>query len=166
MRRLATLVIGVLPQFSVATLADEFSITGEYRGMYACDSTTAGVPSSWARPMTASIVQDGDHFNVDLKYTDEQELGHEYSLYRGQLAEPTQGDLLSGYFVACGGTFPSQELARIFPAATGGETFSMAIDSVWVSDQVPNIPGLTVQSCKWSLTRVSTDASDVRPCEQ
>ena len=79
---------------------------------------------------------------------------------------PPDGKLLSGYFGACGGTFPSKELARIFPSATTTSPFAMSITSVWASDKVPNIPGLTVQTCKWSLTRKSTETPVVRPCER
>ena len=164
MRRLAAL--GLLIALTSAAQAEDFLLTGSYQGLYACDSTTAGVPSSWARPMEAAIVQDGDRFNIDLRYVDHRELGKEYSLYAGQLALSPSGGILSGYFGACGGTFPSRELARIFPAATASTPFSMAITSVWISDRVPNIPGLIVQSCTWSLTRTSTDTPTVRPCER
>ena len=163
MRKLVAL--GLLVALATAAQAEDFSLTGSYEGLYACDSTTAGVPSSWARPMEAAIVQDGDKLNIDLRYVDHQELGKEYSLYVGQLALSPSGEILSGYFGACGGTFPSRELARIFPAATGSTPFSMAITSVWVSDTGPNIPGLIVQTCTWSLTRKSTETPTVRPCE-
>ena len=111
-------------------------------------------------------MQKGDKFTIDLTYTDKQELGSEYSLYAGELAISPSGAILSGYFRACGGTFPAQEIARIFPAATGAAPFSMSITSVWVSDSVPNLPGLTTQTCKWSLTRKSTETPVVRPCEK
>ncbi len=147
-----------------AAMAEGFSLTGRYEGRYACDSTTAGVPSSWSRPMAAGIVQDGDTFTIDLTYTDKQELGSEYSLYSGMMSLNPDGSLVSGYFEACGGSFPSKELARFFPAGTATDPFSVSITSVWASDVVPNVPGLTVQSCVWSLTRVSTEAPKVRPC--
>jgi len=144
--------------------AEDFSMTGQYQGMYACDSTTAGVPGSWARPMTAGIVQDGTAIRIDLSYDDEAEEGHEYSLYAGEIAASPDGSIVVGYFGACGGTFPSLELVRIFPAATATTPFQFAANGVWVSSTVPNIPGLTVQSCTWSLTRTSTETPTVRPC--
>jgi len=147
-----------------AASAEGFSLTGQYEGVYACDSTTGGVPSSWSDPMSAGIVQDGDRISIDLLYTDKQELGAEYSLYTGSVALDPGGTLVSGYFEACGGTFPSKELARIFPASTD-TSFSFAVTSVWASDQVPNLPGLTVQTCTWSLKRVSTETPTVRPCQ-
>jgi hypothetical protein len=161
-------VCGCLPlvAMTIAAQADDFSLTGSYEGLYACDSTTGGVPSTWARPMEAGVIQDGDKFTIDLRYTDRKELGGEYSLYAGQLALSPSGEILSGYFGACSGTFPSKELARIFPAATASVPFSMSITSIWASDSVPNTPGLTVQTCKWSLTRKSTQTPVVRPCVQ
>ncbi len=164
MRKLAAL--GMLVVLTSVAQAENFSLTGSYEGLYACDSTTAGVPSTWARPLSAKIVQEGDKFTIDLEYTDLRERGNEYSLYAGQLALSPSGKLLSGYFGACGGTFPSREIARIFPSATAASPFAMSITSVWVSDKVPNIPGLTVQTCKWSLTRKSTEKPVVRPCER
>ncbi len=155
------LVFGLLAQ---AAYADSFSLTGQYEGRYACDSTTAGVPSSWSDPMRAGIVQDGKRISIDLRYTDNQELGAEYSLYTGSIALTPDGTLVSGYFEACGGTFPSKELARFFPASTSTTPLSLSITSVWASDQVPNLPGLTVQTCIWSLTRVSEETPKVRPC--
>ncbi|WP_170552648.1 hypothetical protein [Ruegeria atlantica] len=147
-----------------AAYAEGFSLTGQYEGRYACDSTTGGVPSSWSDPMSAGIVQDGDRISIDLRYTDKQELGAEYSLYTGSVVLNPEGTLVSGYFEACGGTFPSKELARFFPAAAN-TPFSFSVTSVWASDQVPNLPGLTVQTCTWSLQRVSTETPTVRPCE-
>ncbi|MEX0349780.1 MAG: hypothetical protein AB3N15_10195 [Paracoccaceae bacterium] len=148
-----------------AAQAEGFSLTGSYKGLYACDSTTAGVPSSWARPMAAGIVQDGEHFTMQVVYSDKLESPDaEYSLYSGMLALSQGNKLASGYFEACGGSFPSKELGRFFPAATDTSDFSVTIDSVWASDQVPHLPGLTVQTCRWSLTRVATDAPTIRQC--
>ena len=155
----------VMGQFIHAVHAEGFSLTGQYEGRYACDSTTAGVPSSWSDPMSAGIVQGGDKISIDLRYTDTQELGAEYSLYSGSIALTPDGTLVSGYFEACGGTFPSKELARFFPASTTSAPFSLSVTSVWASDQVPNIPGLTVQTCIWSLTRVSTETPKIRACD-
>lgn len=144
--------------------SESFSLTGQYEGRYACDSTTAGVPSSWSDPMQAGIIQDGERIFIDLRYTDKQELGAEYSLYAGSIATSADGTLISGYFEACGGTFPSKELARLFPASTANTPFSLSVTSVWASDEVPNIPGLTVQTCIWSLQRVSTERPNIRSC--
>lgn len=158
----AMIVFANLPGTS---LAQDFTLTGKYEGVYACDNTTEGVPSTWSRPMSAGIVQKGDSFSIDLDYTDKQELGAEYSLYTGQYSISPDDTLVSGYFEACGGSFPSKELARFFPSAIMATPFSLSITSVWVSDQVPNMTGLTVQVCKWSLTRVSTETPTIRSCE-
>ncbi|MEM1360245.1 MAG: hypothetical protein AAGF94_00825 [Pseudomonadota bacterium] len=144
--------------------AQDFTLTGKYEGLYACDNTTQGVPSTWSRPMSAGVVQKGDKFTIDLDYTDKQELGEEYSLYTGQFTISPDDTLVSGYFEACGGSFPTKELARFFPSAIMATPFSLSITSVWVSDQVPNMSGLTVQVCKWSLTRISTETPTIRTC--
>ena len=160
------LAVAAIVGTAVTGEADTFSLTGRYEGLYACDSTTASVPSSWARPMSAAIIQNGDNFAMEVTYTDTDENpGTEYSLYTGNTAVSKDNKLTSGYFEACGGTFPSKELARIFPSATNTSGFSVTVDSVWASDKVPNLPGLTVQSCRWSLTRVSTETPEVRKCE-
>ena len=147
--------------------AEDFSLTGTYKGLYACDSTTGGVPSSWARPMTVGIVQKGDGFTMQVTYSDKLESPDaEFSLYAGMVAASLDHKLLSGYFEACGGSFPSKELGRFFPAATDASAFSVTIDSVWASNQVPNMPGLTVQTCRWSLTRLSTEIPKLRQCPE
>lgn len=143
---------------------EEFSLTGKYEGLYACDSTTAGVPSTWSRPMSAGIIETDGRIAIDLLYTDKQELGAEYSLYEGQISVSASHGLVSGYFEACGGSFPSKELARIFPSVIDVGDLSFSVTSVWASDEVPNIPGMTVQTCKWSLTRTSTDAPEIQRC--
>jgi len=145
-------------------LADPFSMTGQYDGLYACDSTTDGVPGTWSRPMSAAIVQDGTSIRIDMLYDDAHEGGGEYSLYEGEIAPSPDGSIVTGYVGACGGTFPSLELVRLFPAATATTPFQFAANSIWASSTVPNTPGLTVQSCTWSLTRSSTDTPTVRPC--
>lgn len=146
--------------------AEVFSFTGRYKGVYACDSVQAGVPSGWGRPFTAGIVHNGSTIQIDLRYEDKLEGGPEYSLYRGTISSAPSGDLVVGYFEACGGTFPSRELARIFPAGTRGKPFRFAADSIWVSSQTPNVPGLIVQSCKWTLSRESTRKPAIRTCPE
>lgn len=145
-------------------VAADFSLTGRYEGTIACDSTTAGVPWSWGRPVEVDVVQDGDALQIDFRYVDKHEYGAEYALYRGMATQNADGTVASGYFRACGGTFPAEELVRMFPAGTAGDQFSFAADSIWVSSAVPNLPGLTVQSCRWSLRRTSTATPSVREC--
>lgn len=147
-----------------ANADDIFLMTGSYEGVYACDSTTAGVPSGWGRPMSLAIVQSGDAIRIDLKYEDKNELGAEYSLYTGKVSMTPDGSTINGYFEACGATFPSKELVRIFPASVTATPFQFSAQGVWVSDQVPNMPGLTVQSCTWYLKRISTVLPPVREC--
>lgn len=148
-----------------ASAAADFNLTGTYEGLYVCDSVTAGVPSTWGRPVAVGIVQQGTALRVDLAYTDVDELGREFTVYRGEVSEAQDRSFVTGYFSSCGGTFPARELVRLFPAATNASDFQFAADGVWVSSDVPNIPGLTVQSCKWSLRRISTGTPSIRPCD-
>ena len=158
------LSIGIITMSAPA--AAQFSVTGTYEGLCACDSVTAGVPSTWARPISVTVRQDGSNVRAELRYTDKNELGREYSLYRGKVAESPSQSFVTGYLSSCGGTFPAQELVRLFPAATDAETFAFSADGIWVSSKVPNMPGLTVQSCKWSLRRTSTKPTPIRPCNR
>lgn len=163
-QRIVTVMVGCLVGLP-AVAETPFSMTGQYTGLYACDSTTAGVPASWGRPMTAGIIQTGDSIRIDLIYDDKVESAKpEYSLYRGEVSLSPDGSIVVGYFESCGASFPAKELVRIFPAATEVDDFQFAADGVWTSSQTPNIPGLIVQSCKWSLRRVSTETPTVRPC--
>ncbi|WP_305986110.1 hypothetical protein [Roseibium sp. MMSF_3544] len=146
--------------------ASAFSLTGSYKGVVACESTTAGKSSSWGWNIELLIVQDGDDLRVDYKYVDTAELGNEYTLYNGKATTNSDGSVVSAYFKSCDATFPADELVQMFPTSTASTPFNFAADSIWASDQVPNLPGLTVQSCRWSLTRTSTEAPSVRNCPQ
>jgi hypothetical protein len=108
---------------------EPFSLTGSYEGVFACDDLTEGVPSGLFAPVSVNILQqDGQ---IDLASTYEDLEGPETLLYRGEVRVDSGGDAISGYFAACGGTFPSNELARIFPAATAGNPFRFAADSIF-----------------------------------
>ncbi|MCV0425946.1 MAG: hypothetical protein K5905_10765 [Roseibium sp.] len=147
-----------------ATPAAAFSLTGTYKGVVACDSTTAGEASTWGWNIELLMVQDGADLRVDYKYVDAAELGNEYTLYSGKAAASADGSVISAYFKSCNASFPADELVRIAPTSTKVKDFGFAADSIWASDQVPNLPGLTVQSCRWSLTRTSADVPTVRTC--
>ena len=144
-----------------------FNLTGTYLGYVVCDSTVDGMSSTWGRPIAVSIAEINQNlqyqqtqarsFIAEFNYTDVQELGSEYTVYNGQYAFSPSGEIVNGYFDACGGTFPAKELGRIFPSTTTLDPFSMTVSSVWVSDDVPNLPGLYTQECKWSLTRNETE---------
>lgn len=147
-----------------ASPADAFSLSGKYEGVVACDSTTAGEATTWGWKIELLIVQEGTDLRVDYKYVDTAEYGAQYTLYSGKSALSADGSVISAYFNACDASFPASELVRMAPSATTGKSFSFTADSIWVSDQVPNLPGLTVQSCRWSLNRVSTETPEVRAC--
>ena len=69
-----------------------FSLSGTYDGYYVCDSTVDGVSSTWGRPIAVSISDQQKEnspqqsFTAEFNYTDDQELGSEYTLYNGQYA--------------------------------------------------------------------------------
>ena len=148
----------------IATPAAAFSLSGRYEGVVACDSTTAARAWSWGRTIEVLILQNEAELRVEYKYMDKAELGAEYTLYSGKAAISPDGTVVSAYFNACDASFPALELVRLFPSSTASDPFSFAADSIWVSDQVPNLPGLTVQSCRWSMRRVSSEAPKVRAC--
>ncbi|WP_299473365.1 hypothetical protein [uncultured Roseibium sp.] len=164
--RLSASGLGLLMMTCAILPAGAFSLTGTYKGVVACDSTTAGKASSWGWNIELLIVQDGENLRVDYKYVDTAELGNEYTLYSGKATTSADGSVVSAYFKSCGASFPSDELARMAPTSTAETPFNFAADSIWVSDQVPNLPGLTVQSCRWTLTRSSTETPSVRACPQ
>ncbi len=149
----------------IATPAAAFSLSGRYEGVVACDSTTAGKAWSWGRSIELVILQKEAELLVEYKYTDKAEqAGKEYTLYSGKMTTSSDGSVVSAYFNACEASFPALELVRMFPTSTSNDPFNFAADSVWASDQVPNLPGLTVQSCRWALDRVSSETPTVRPC--
>ncbi|MCP4383439.1 MAG: hypothetical protein GY798_18815 [Hyphomicrobiales bacterium] len=142
-----------------------FSWTGTYDGYFACDKLTDGAPSSFGRPWTIDIVQTGDRIDMTTRTLVDPEKGASTILYRGMVRDSPAGDAVSGYVESCEGTFAYQELVRIFPATTTGETFGFAADTVFVSREVPELEGkLVVQSCKWAMRRVSTEAPAFEPC--
>lgn len=153
----------ILVSFGASATA-AFSLSGRYEGAVACDSTTEGRAWSWGREIALSIVDEGGQLRVEYVYTDKAELGVEFTRYAGQAVTSPDGAVVSGYFRVCDATFPAYELVRLFPTSTANEPFSFAADSIWVSDQVPNLPGLTVQSCKWAMKRVSSETPTVRAC--
>lgn len=155
---------GVLCMPSAPTSAHAFELTGLYEGTTSCDSTTDGDAWSWGSAVRVAIQQDGQDLEIDYQYIDTSEYGKEYALYLGKMAISGDGAIVSGFFAACGGTFPAQELVRMFPTPTKDAPFSFAADSIWVSQAVPNRPGLTVQSCRWALRRVSLDKGPIRAC--
>lgn len=167
MKTLSVLLLYQMAMLLVALMATPvaaFSLSGRYEGVVACDSTTAGNASTWGWRIEVLIVQDDTDLRVEYKYIDKAELGAEYTLYNGKAAMSSDGKVVSAYFNACDASFPALELVRMFPSSTASDPFSFTADSVWISDQVPNLPGLTVQSCRWSLRRVSSKPPRVRSC--
>ena len=150
---------------AAATAAEPFDLTGTYEGFVVCDNVTGGIAGAFGRPMTFAIVQTGDR--IDARNTVEVDPSQEasFTVFRGRAMAGAAGNWVSGYLEVCDSSFPHDEMIRIFPASTTAETFSFAADTVFVSDAVPSMgENLVVESCRWSLTRTSTEKPSFVPC--
>jgi hypothetical protein len=162
---IAAAAAAVLAMATGAAADAPFSWTGTYDGFFVCDKLTDGVASSIGRAWTMDIVQTGDRIDMATRTVVDPAEGTSTILYRGAVQQSPAGDEVSGYVEFCAGTFAYKELVRIFPATTTGETFGFAADTVFVSQEVPGVEGkLVVESCKWAMRRVSTEAPAFDPC--
>jgi hypothetical protein len=161
----ATIAFGATVMIAFdAVGTDRFSITGTYEGVVACDDIIDGLSEGFFSPAVVKIVQHGDE--IDLMHTYENIEGPVSRLYRGSVRTDPGGDTISGFFEACGGSYPARELARIFPASTSDDGFSFSADSVFQSTAVPGVVGqLVVDSCKYALERTSTTRPDIDTCD-
>jgi hypothetical protein len=169
MRTFGLLVVAAglaLPCVSVSARADDpFAWTGSYEGFVTCDDATDGVFATFARPVTARIVQTGDTIVLDLSAVVEASAGVTSTTFRGEVMTDPSGTVSSGYVESCRGSFPHTELARFFPATARTEGFAFSADTIFVSRNVPGEAGrLVVESCRWSLTRISTETPEVGSC--
>lgn len=158
---LGTVFLGaaVLPASSA-----DFTLTGTYEGFFVCDDVTDGQGGAFGRAMTMDVVQSGDRIAMRNTVAVDAGGAESHTLYRGRVAADVGGSV-SGYVEACGGSFPHKELVRIFPASPSREPFSFAADTVFVSEAVPGVGDkLVAESCKWALTRVSTETPKVEAC--
>lgn len=149
---------------SLSASADQrFSMTGTYEGVLACDDIRDGVPSGFSTPAVFKIVQEGSsRIALELNYGEEDDLG--VCLYEGEISLDPGGDAVNGYYEACGGTFESRELARIFPAEAVEESFTFAADSIFQSTESEE-GVLVVQGCKFVFTRVDRSRPQVQRCD-
>ena len=144
--------------------AADVSLTGRYQGFFACDDVADGAGGAFGRAMEMEVVQSGDLIAMRNTVAVDASGPPSHTLYRGRVAADA-GGAISGYAEACGGTFPHEELVRIFPASPSREPFSFAADTVFVSEAVPGMGDkLVVESCKWVLTRVSTEVPQFEAC--
>lgn len=114
--------------------------------------------------MILEVVQTDDR--IDARNTVEvaPSLPPSHTLFRGGVMASPAGHTVSGYVEACDATFPHEEMARIFPASTDREPFGFAAATIFVSQAVPGEEGkLVAESCKWSLTRTSTERPSFEP---
>ncbi len=167
----ATVAFGAVSMIAFGAAAGErhprdsrFSMTGSYEGVFACDDITDGVSSGYAAPATVEIIQTDER--IDLKTTYNDTNGPESLLYRGAVQTNRRHDTLSGFFESCGGTYATRELARIFPTSIQHDGFAFSADSIFQSTAAPGLEGqLVVESCKYVLTRTSTEAPHFDGCD-
>jgi len=75
------------------------------------------------------------------------------------------GDIESGFLEVCRPSFPYKELVRIFPTGTTSDEFGFSADTVFVTERLPGSKGtLVVESCRWSLDRITTEAPEIETC--
>jgi hypothetical protein len=161
---LVSLVAG-MSAGSAALAADAFSLTGTYEGFFVCDNVADGVSGGFGRPMTMEVLQTGDRIDMQNTVALEASGPPSQTRFRGRLAAAASGGgVVAGYAEVCDATFPHKEMVRIFPVSPARQPFSFAADTVFVADSVPGMSGLVVESCKWSLTRVSTDTPRFKAC--
>jgi len=161
----AAVGLALLGTASARSAEDAFSWTGSYQGFVTCDDATGGVFGTFARPVTAGIVQTGEAIVLDLSVVVESDVGVTSTTFRGEVMSSSAGDVSTGYVESCKGSFPHTELARFFPASTRSEGFAFTADTIFVSKDVPGAAGkLVVESCRWSLVRISTEAPEVGGC--
>ena len=142
----------------------DFILTGTYEGFFVCDDVTDGEGGAFGRAMTMEVVQNGDVIAMRNTVAVDASGPASNTLYRGHVAVGDGGSV-SGYAEACGGTFPHKELVRIYPASPSRTPFSFAADTVFVSDAVPGVgEKLVTESCKWALTRASTETPKFETC--
>lgn len=158
--------ICMLLSFPAKSTEEAFSWTGTYEGLFACDDVTNGRASSFGRDMKVEIVQEGEKLTVHTGAVVDDATGTSTSIYTGTVRDSAKGDVSSGYLEVCRSSFPYKELLRIFPATTDRDNFGFAADTIFISESLPGAEGdLVVESCKWSLKRISTDRPDIESCE-
>ena len=145
--------------------AQPASLTGTYEGHFVCDRVISGSAGGFSRQFSAHIRQTGERIDMETFALISPETRGKPSLYAGKLQDSAGGAVVSGYLEACKGRFDYKEMVRIFPATTSGSAFSFAADTIFVSSALPGAEGkLLVESCKWALKRVSSDAPEFETC--
>lgn len=149
---------------TAAVSSERFSMTGTYEGVLACDSVSNGLLDGFSTPGVLKIIQRGSsEISLELKYGDEDD--PTICLYEGATVTDRDGDAVGGYFEACGGTFVSTEVARIFPATRTEDGFNFAADTVFHSTDIDDEGTLLVQGCKFAFTRVDRNRPRIQTCD-
>lgn len=157
--------LAVLAVASSAFASETFSWTGSYQGHVICARVADGMPLNFRRSISADVLQDGDEllFVIGSDFDMGDRVGN--SLYRGLLHRGAAGEADSGFLEACRTSFPYKELVRIFPMAPTQYPFGVVADTIFVSDMMPGAEGnLIVESCRWSLDRVSDQSPEIEGC--
>ncbi len=145
--------------------AEAASWTGEYAGYVICDRLRDGAGSNFGVEVSVGIVHEGDTLHMAVSSTLDGGGRPPSSLYHGLLRRSRSGDVGSGFLEACRPSFPFKEQLRIFPATPSRVGFGFAADSIFISDGMPGGDGeLIVESCKWSLDRISLQAPVIEFC--
>ena len=148
-----------------ASANETFSWSGTYEGFFVCDDVTAGAPGTFGRPLRIRVAQDGDSLTVATEAVVAKTTGESSAVYSGKVIADKTGTMVSGYLEVCWSDFAYSEIMRLFPASTGREPFGFSASTVFVTEALPGAEGdLVVESCMWSMTRVSTEAPDIKSC--
>ena len=150
---------------SLPVAAEPISWTGTYEGHFVCDHINGSAAGGFSRSLQAHVRHDGTRLDVETFAVISPETKGKPSLYSGKVQDIAGGQVMAGYLEACRGRFDYKELVRIFPATRVGQAFSFAADTIFITEALPGAEGrLVVESCKWALKRVSTDAPEFETC--
>ncbi|MEM9360395.1 MAG: hypothetical protein AAGB04_29815 [Pseudomonadota bacterium] len=145
-------------------LADDLSLTGTYSGVVACERTENGLPGIFRLDLDIRVRQSGDRLDVATWTAEDEALQRRTaSLYSGK-AVAANGQV-SGYLTACRPDFEYVETIRILPTVKTQADFGFAADTIFVTESLPGREGhLIVESCRWIMTRNSTDVPEMQTC--
>lgn len=145
-------------------LADDPSLTGNYSGVVACERTENGSPGVFLLNLDIRVRQNGDRLDIATWTAEDEALQRRTaSLYSGKAA--VANGQVSGYVAACRPDFEYIETIRIIPSIETTTDFSFAADTVFVTEALPGREGiLIVESCRWIMTRNSTDVPEMETC--
>lgn len=161
--RIALFAAALLALSPPALAAEAFSWSGTYEGFFVCDDVTDGAGGTFGRAMTMAVVQSENRIDMRNTVAVDPAGPPSHTTFTGRVATGP-GGAVSGYLEACASTFPHREMIRLAPASPARQPFGFTADTIFVSDAVPGVHGLVVESCRWSLTRVSAEVAAFQRC--